>query len=104
MAVSESVHGAGLLGVRPALSNRAADVMIFMVEPGDLMPLMAMSPSAPVWAIARMRPVRQSSATVPAGLPRRGESFTALSATAWRCASMVVLIFGALPMEKTSTS
>ncbi len=71
LAVTESVHGAGLPGARPALSNRAADVMIFMVEPGDLMPLMAMSPSAPVWAIARMWPVLQSSATAPAGFSCR---------------------------------
>jgi hypothetical protein len=54
LAVNESVQGAALSGVRPAWSSSAAEVMIFMVDPGDLMLLMAMSPSFPEWATARM--------------------------------------------------
>ncbi len=103
LAVRESVQGAGLSAVRPAWSNRAAEVMIFMVEPGDLMPLMAMSPSAPVCAIARMWPLLQSSATVPAGLFCRWASVTACSATVCMRASIVVLMTGVRPLEKTSS-
>lgn len=40
-------QGAVLSGVMPARSNSAADVMIFMVEPGALAALIAMSPSGP---------------------------------------------------------
>ncbi len=101
LAVRESVHGAGLLGVSPARSKRAAAVTIFIVEPGDLMPLMAMSPSSPVCAIARMWPLRQSSATVPAGFRWRWVSLTARSAADWRPASMVVLTVAGRPLEKT---
>ncbi len=41
------LQGAVLSGVMPARSNSAADVMIFMVEPGALAALIAMSPSGP---------------------------------------------------------
>jgi hypothetical protein len=54
LVVNESVQEAALSGVRPAWSISAAEVMIFTVEPVDLIPLAAMSLSFPGWATARM--------------------------------------------------